>query len=70
MNLEYVTINGIELATKLAAKDTHDYFFERFHEYYLIYEADSSVRYTDEAQKYFDRKYEYYLNKIKDFRIK
>ena len=36
----------------------------------MIYDADSNVKYTDKAQKYFDRKYEYYLNKIKDSMIK
>lgn len=71
MNFKDIAIiNSAKLATKLVAKDTHDYFFERFHEYYMIYDADSNVKYTDKAQKYFDRKCEYYLNKIKDSMIK
>ena len=27
MNFENININGVKLATKLVAKDTHDYFF-------------------------------------------
>ena len=70
MNLEYVTINGIELSSNLAEEDTYNYFFETLHQQHLVYDSNGDTRYTDEAQEYFNARYDYYLDKINNCAIK
>ena len=70
MNLEYVTINGIELSSNLAEEDTYNYFSETLHQQHLVYNSNGDTRYTDEAQEYFNARYDYYLDKINNCAIK
>lgn len=70
MNFDNITINGIELACELADNDTYDYFSERLHEEHLVYDSSGDTRYTDEAQEYFNTRYDYYLDKINSCIIK
>ena len=70
MNLEYVTINGIELSSNLAEEDTYNYFSETLHQQHLVYDSNGDTRYTDEAQEYFNTRYDYYLDKINSCIIK
>lgn len=70
MNLEYVTINGIELSSNLAEEDTYNYFSETLHQQHLVYDSNGDTRYTDEAQEYFNARYDYYLDKINNCAIK
>ena len=64
MNFENIKINGIELASELADDDTYNYFSERLHEEHLEYAPNGDTSYTEEAQEYFNGRYDFYLNKI------
>lgn len=67
MNFDNITINGIELSSNLAEEDTYNYFSETLH---LVYDSNGDTRYTDEAQEYFNARYDYYLDKINNCAIK
>lgn len=64
MNFENIKINGIELASELADDDTYNYFSERLHEEHLQYASNGDTSYTEEAQEYFNDRYDFYLDKI------
>lgn len=64
MNFENININGIELATQLADDDTYYYFSEQLHEGHLEYDPNGDTSYTEEAQEYFNNRYDFYLDKI------
>ena len=64
MNFENININGIKLASELADDDTYNYFSERLHEEHLEYAPNGGTSYTEEAQEYFNGRYDFYLNKI------
>lgn len=64
MNFDNITINGIQLSSNLAEEDTYNYFSETLHQEHLMYDSNGDTRYTDEAQEYFNARYDYYLDKI------
>ncbi len=64
MNFENIKINGIELASELAEDDTYNYFSERLHKEHLEYAPNGDTSYTEEAQEYFNDRYDFYLDKI------
>ena len=70
MNFDNITINGIELSSNLAEEDTYNYFSETLHQEHLVYDSNGDTRYTDEAQEYFNARYDYYLDKINNCAIK
>ena len=61
----FITINKLELASNIA-EDLTKQEFERRHENFEIYEDNGDVRYTEEAQDFFNYSYGYYLTKIED----
>lgn len=69
MNPNYITIDVTEVATKLADDETYDHFMERLREDVYNREEDpDSLTYKEEAQEYFDVKYQYYLDVLNLFK--
>ena len=64
MNFDNITINGIELSSNLAEEDTYNYFSETLHQEHLEYAPNGDTSYTEEAQEYFNDRYDFYLDKI------
>ena len=63
---ELLVICGLNITTGMAIidDDTYNYFSERLHEEHLEYAPNGDTSYTEEAQEYFNDRYDFYLDKI------